>query len=92
LEDPKKIYDLIYSSGLISMVLNNIPSEEYDKIYSGTMRTIKSFYEYKNSAMGILDTISQSYDETSFNLKALVDNIKDPEALGVLREIAPFMV
>lgn len=91
LEDIVKLYDLIAGGQLDTAILAAIPEEEYNLIVSGVQRSIKSFYKYKNSAMGLLDAVSASYDESSFSLDKLVASIKDPEALAILREISPLM-
>jgi hypothetical protein len=57
-EDVFKLYDLLKGSGLAKMVFEAIPEDELTYIYEGVLETISSIYEYKNSAAGILHSLS----------------------------------
>ena len=72
------------------MILENIPVEEQNEINNGIKRSIKSFYSYRNSILGILDAISQDYSDTSFdleNIQKLLNNVD----LSTLKDIAPLL-
>ena len=88
-EDNYKLYD-IFSNGLGEQVLNAIPNSEYDFIKDTTWEIIKGVYQYKNSAVGIINTIAQDYDSTKLNLEALQQTITDPNMLAFLKEFIPF--
>ena len=57
-EDICKLYDYFTVSGLAELIITELPDGEYDFIRDSVVKTIKNIYKYKNSAMGILETIS----------------------------------
>ena len=90
-EDIFKLYDLIVSSGLYSKIISAIPQEEWNDIEKTVWDTIKNIYEYKNSAMGILEAISQDYSDVTFDLESLQSVISDPASFGLLKQILPML-
>lgn len=86
-EDVPKLYDLIKQNGLLNMVIENIPNEEYQELCEGVYKTIKSIYKYRNSILGILETISQDYSEINLNIDEIQNKLNDPESLALLKEI-----
>lgn len=90
-EDPFKLYDVVLSSGLYDKVLEAMPTDEFDRIDVSAHATIRNIYNYKNSAAGILNMISKDYSNLNLDLTALNDKITDPNALAVLKEIAPML-
>lgn len=86
-EDAGKLFDLIVSSGLYNEIMQCIPAEEYEWIVTVTNDSIKSIYEYQNSVMGILDTVSQDYSGLDYDATALQQKIADPENLELLKGI-----
>ena len=75
-EDLPKLYDMLYSSGVITEILKNIPEDEYMEIVFGVRDSIEAIYKYQNSVLGVLDTIKTDYSDTDFDLS------KMQEALG----------
>ena len=67
-EDPVKLYDLVVSSGLVNKVTDLIPEEELDEVINGVAQSVKAIYAYRNSVLGILESISQDY--SALNLDA----------------------
>ncbi len=86
-EDPCKLFDLFQSSGFASIVYEAIPENEIGAITSIVEATIHNIYEYKNSAMGILDAISTDYSNLNFDAASIQKMIGDPDNLGLLREV-----
>lgn len=86
-ENPTKLYDLIVGNGLAAAVVNAIPGAEYEVLTDAINRTIKSVYQYQNSVLGILEAISQDYNETSFDITKLQQEISNPENLTLLKDI-----
>lgn len=86
-EDPTTLYDLMYWNGFFDKIFSFIPEEEIDFIRSVTKETIKSIYAYKNSAVGILETVSNDYEGLSFEVNDLYEKIRDPENLDLLKAI-----
>lgn len=91
LESPAKLYDLIRSSGLLDEIINNIPAEEYDELTAGIKKSLTAFYAYRNSVLGILDVLKTDYSNLNLDIEKIVSQVKDPEALGILRDLIPFV-
>lgn len=90
-EDPTKLYDIIKSSRMFEEILSALPEDEYLRLETETLTSLRAFYEYKNSAVGILDALKTGYEQQTFDVQSIVEQIKDPEALAILKEIAPLM-
>ena len=87
LEDPQKLYDLIVGNGLDILILNAIPEKEIMFIESNIEKIAKGYYDYRHSALGIIETISQDYNNLNFDTSELQKNIADPNNLELLRSI-----
>ena len=86
-EDPTKLYDLLEENGIIAEVIAAIPENEYALLLGWIDETIESFYKYRNSVLGILDTISADYSNLSLDATNLQKQIADPENLKLLKSI-----
>ena len=86
-EDPTKLYDMLISSGLVCEVINAIPEAEYHEIVCGIEDSINAIYTYRNSVMGILDTIGQDYSNLSFDATEIQKKIGDPENMELLKQV-----
>ena len=87
LENPAKIYDLLNSNNVINNVIAAIPSNEYDEIRTGIEDTIKSIYQYQNSALGILDTIGQDYSDLNLEADTINEKLSNPDNMKLLRDV-----
>jgi hypothetical protein len=86
-ENPFKLYDLVVSTGLYEKVKHLISNDDYVIIMKTVEETIKNIYDYKNSVMGILDNVTDDYDNLNFDAAKIQKMIGDPENLGLLREV-----
>lgn len=86
-EDPTKLYDLFIGNGLAKFIFEAIPEEEYWDLVSAIDESIKSIYKYKNSAMGILESISSDYSNLNLDVDDLYTKMADKENLNVLKEV-----
>ena len=86
-EDPTKLYDMLISSGLVCEVINAIPEAEYHEIICGVEDSINAIYTYRNSVMGILDTISMDYSNLDFDATEIQKKIGDPENMALLKQV-----
>jgi hypothetical protein len=87
MEDPAKLYDLFIGNGIDIDILRAIPKSELESIFDITEKTVESIVQYKNSAVGILETISQDYSNLKFDATELQKKIGDPENLAFLKEV-----
>ena len=86
-EDPTKLYDMLISSGLFCEVINAIPEAEYHEIVSGIEDSVNAIYTYRNSVMGILDTISTDYSNLNLEASDIQSKIADPENMAFLKDV-----
>lgn len=86
-EDPVKLYDLLSGSKLYDKIVENIPAEEYLNVMNGIDETIDAVYTYRNSVMGILDTVSTDYSALEFDASAIKDKLSDKDNLNLLRDV-----
>lgn len=90
-EDICKIYDLINGNGLLEEIVSTIPEEEYGTLWSGIKRSINALYDYKNSVLGILETVSNDYNSASFNIKDIIDQVQNSTDLDLLKDLMPLI-
>lgn len=86
-EDIFKFYDQLVASGFAEKVMDNIPIEDYSFIHESVVKTIKNIYKQKNSALGILESISTDYSNLSLDASEIQKKLADPENLGLLKTI-----
>lgn len=89
--DPTKLYDLLAGSGFFDDMFTVMPQNEYKCIITWLSNTVKSFYDYRNSAYGILDAIKTDYSNTSLNIQEILNSLSDSEELGLIKEISPLL-
>jgi hypothetical protein len=89
LEDPQKLYDIIVLNKIWETVKDSIPEKERDYIWDNTCALAREITDYNHSALGILKMVRADYGETDFNIASIMENIKDPETLGLMKEILP---
>lgn len=86
-ESTQKLYDVLYSSGILAIIKEAIPQSEIDILTTSIEKTLNAIYHYQNSALGILDTIQNDYNNLNLDINSLNETIKDPEALSLIREV-----
>lgn len=86
-EDPVKLYDLVVSSGLVNKVTDLIPEEELDEVINGVAQSVKAIYTYKNSVLGILESISQDYSDLNLDATEIQQKLADPDNMALLKQI-----
>jgi hypothetical protein len=86
-EDPFKLYDILINSGIYDMILNNIEEKEFDKIKNDVYTTIDNIYNYKNSVVGILDTIKEDYSSLDFNASEIQSKLANPDNMKLLKDV-----
>ena len=86
-EDPTKLYDLVVSSGLVNKVTDLIPEEELDEVINGVAQSVKAIYTYRNSALGILESISQDYSALNLDATEIQQKLADPDNMALLKQV-----
>jgi hypothetical protein len=86
-EDPFKLYDVVLSSGLYDKILEAMPTEEFDRIDVSAHATIRNMYNYKNSAKGIVESITADYSNLNFDVMELQKSMSNPDNLTLLKDV-----
>ena len=86
-EDLFKLYDIFVSTRIFNDVIAAMGEKEWAEIQESVWSTIKNIYEYKNSAMGILDAVSSDYNNMNLDATNIQAALGDSENLGLLRDI-----
>lgn len=86
-EDSPKLYDLLYSSGLVNQITQKIPSSEIAFVASGVKEASKAIYDYKNSVFGILNAVSQEYKDLDLDIENLTQKISEPDNLSFVKDV-----
>ena len=86
-EDPIKLYDLVVSSGLVNKVTDLIPEEELDEVINGVAQSVKAIYTYRNSVLGILESISQDYSSLNLDATEIQQKLADPDNMALLKQV-----
>lgn len=86
-EDPTKLYDMLISSGLVAAVINAIPEAEYHEVLCGVSDSIDAVYAYKNSVMGILETVIADYSSMNLDATNIYNKLADPENMDLIKQV-----
>ena len=86
-EDPCKLYDLLKGNGILDLITQNIPENEYDDLRIDTSLCSKAIYDYRNSVMGILEAVSADYSNLNLNATEIQKKLADPENMTLLKEV-----
>ena len=86
-EDPVKLYDLVVSSGLVNKVTDLIPEEELDEVINGVAQSVKAIYTYRNSVLGILESISKDYSNLDLDATEIQQKLADPDSMALLKQV-----
>jgi hypothetical protein len=86
-EAPNKLYDALLSSGWMDTIFNSIPSSERVIVWNGLQDTVKAYYDYRNSAYGIMEVMSQDYSGLEFDISKLTEGLQNGENIEFLKEV-----
>lgn len=83
LENIEKVYDAL----MVSEIYQIVPVDCYREIHGYVSEIIRSVYEYKNSAYGILDGISADYSNLELDAEKIKDSLADSDNLTLLKDV-----
>ncbi len=86
-ENYLKLYDIFISSGLFSKMIECIPEDEWNDFVKTVRDTIANIYEYKNSAMGILEMVTEDYNGLNLDAQNIQAALSDPNNLTLLKDV-----
>ena len=85
-EDFLNLYDLLFSSGLWAAVKQAL-GNELVLIEDTTIAVINELYKFKDSALGILQAITEDYEKLDLDADKLKEKIADKENVGFLKDV-----
>ena len=87
-EDRLGLYDLLVSSGLWKAVENKLAEAGELSIIQITVReVIDEIYKYKNSALGILQAVSEDYSNLDLDATKIQEKLGNKENMEFLKEV-----
>ena len=86
-EDPVKLYDIMESNGIFNTVIEAIPKVEYKSIIDGVEECAEAIYTYRNSILGLLDSITSDYNLMDLDITTLQDKLGNAENVEFLKEV-----
>ena len=86
-EDPCKLFDLLHSSGFADEVYRRLPETEIKTVTNIVEATIHNIYEYKNSVMGILETVSTDYSNLNLDATKIQQKLANKEGVEFLADV-----
>ena len=90
-DDPFKLYDILVSTGIFTDIINAIDDNDWEEIQESVWSTIDNIYKYRNSIMGIIDTMKNDYSSLEFDATAIQERLADPENLELLRGLSAYV-
>lgn len=85
-EDVFKLYDM-FAGELGDKILEAIPVTEQNFIKTTAWKVIDGVYKYKNSALGIMESITADYANLDLDATEIQKKIGDPENLELLKSV-----
>lgn len=86
-EDIPKLYDQFISSGAWDIIREVIPETEYGTVQWGVTTCIEAIYKYRNSVLGILDTIGTDYSDLNFDIDTINEKVNNPNTLQFVKDL-----
>ena len=86
-EDSVNLYDTLVGSGVADKIIAEIPEVEYEGVLESINECIEHIYAYKNSAVGIVESVVQDYGNVSFNATEIQKKLADPNNMALLKEV-----
>jgi len=85
--NPATLYDALEEQGIPNRIMEAIPKAEYEFLMAGIEDTITAYYNYRNSARGIMEDISTDYSNLNFDAEEIRKKLGDPKNVGFLKEV-----
>lgn len=86
-DDILGLFDKFVSTGLYKEILNNIPTSEIKFLKEVIQDQIKEIYRYRDSALGIMESMKTDYDNLDLDIDKLTQELTENENLGLVKEV-----
>ena len=78
---------MLVSSELYNMILNAIPTHEISSLFDALNSTIDAVYKYRNSILGVLESVSADYSGLNLDALNIQKALADPENMSLLKDV-----
>ena len=85
--DPMKLYDLLSSNKLLNLIIGLVPESEFYYLTKVTHELATAIYTYRNSALGILDSIGRDYSNLNLDATEIQKKLADTQNLTILNNV-----
>ena len=87
-KDATQLYDELIKSNLLKQIYDILNKYgEFEELHRNLLHLAKSLIEYSSSALGIIDGIASRYDDKTDVFAELKEQLKDKEALELVRDL-----
>lgn len=86
-EDVCKLYDLFDANEVWEKIWDILPAAEKEFLTNCLYKTISSIYEYHNSILGILESVSNDYSNLNLDATEIQQAIGDTSNLELLKNV-----
>ena len=87
LEEPQKLYDIIVLNNIWNEVKKAIPQSELTDIWENTCALTREITDYNHSALGILNLVSNDYDNLNLDVKEMTEKLSDRTNLTLIKDL-----
>ena len=86
-EDLVKLYDTLESNNIFNQIMPAMDELELKTVVESIEECAKAVYTYKNSILGLLDTIGQDYGDLSAGASEIQAKLADEDNLALLKNV-----
>ena len=87
LEEPQKLYDIIVLNNIWNEVKKAIPQSELTDMWENTCALAREITDYNHSALGILNLVSNDYDNLNLDVKEMTEKLSDRTNLTLIKDL-----
>lgn len=86
-EDANKTFDLLEGADVMRQIYEAIPETERNFIVDTLYDNVDSITRYRNSVMGLLESISADYSNVDLNANNVAEALSNPDNLNLVKDI-----
>lgn len=87
MENAPSTYDLLMINGVLDVIIEAIPEDEYDAIFDAIEDCAEHTVKYLNSFVGMMKTVTNDYDATKMNVEEIMKTLDQPDKIGLVKDI-----
>ena len=86
-ENPLKLYDTLEQNGIFNLIIEKIPSKEYLMLRDWLEETTESYYNYKASIVGVVDSVIEEFKDLDLEASDIQEKLSDEKNLTFLKDV-----